>query len=70
MLNDDDARQVTGARAWHVEYVEAQDVGPQLGFTIKLNDFSEGNGFTFEGIPNTYDYADGWDASNVGELVT
>ena len=70
VLSDEDARQVTGANVWKVEFVDAQDIGPQLSFTIKLNDFSEGSGFTFEGVPSTYDYGTGWDASNVGELVT
>lgn len=56
-----------GGRSWSVERVPAQDGDPHAEFRIDLGDFSQGAGFTFEGIAGTYDYADGWDLSAPGK---
>lgn len=83
VVSDEEARQVTGARVWSVEFVDAQDIGPQLRFSVPVTNFKHGSGYTFEGIDvggidvdpaelvaDTYDWGTGWDPSNYGELVT
>lgn len=60
----------TGARTWKTTYVPAQqgDWAPEV--TVDLSNFSEGYGFTWQGIDGTYSHADGWDASTPGKLST
>ena len=58
-----------GPRIWQSQRVSAQDIDPQP-FNVPLDSFHEGSGFTYEGLPHTYDYADGWDASSPGKIRT
>lgn len=60
----------TGARAWKSEYVPAQSAKWSPEAAIDLPTFSQGYGFTWEGLPGTYSHADGWDASTPGKLTT
>lgn len=70
VLSDDGAKQAAGARSWHRETVDAQAIGQPQQFEVPLRDFANGSGFTFEGVPGTYDWADDWDASTPEVLTT
>lgn len=59
-----------GARQWHARYIPAQPADPTVEKVVSLQDFSEGAGFTFEGLPGTYERADGWDCSSPGKPAT
>ena len=58
-----------GGRHWDVQRVPSQEAAAEP-FSIPMGDFSEGYGFTYEGIPGTYDRASGWDATVPGKPTT
>lgn len=61
--------QVSGARAWNVQSVSKQDMEPQE-FPIRIQSWHEGSGFSYDGMPHTYAYANGWDAATPGKIRT
>lgn len=63
------AGQIGGGRRWEVQVVTDQD-SPPKELAIPLQTFHEGSGFTYSGLPNVYDYADGWCAMSPGRLTT
>ena len=63
------AGQIAGGRRWEVQRVTAQD-SPPKEIAIPLQTYHEGSGFTYSGLPGTYDYADGWCAMSPGRLTT
>lgn len=60
----------SGARSWKTEYIAAQTGSWAPEVEVDLTTFSQGFGFTWEGMPGTYSHADGWDASTPGKLTT
>lgn len=60
----------TGARAWKSTYVPTQAGQWAPEVPIDIPSFSQGYGFSWEGLPGTYSHADGWDASAPGKLTT
>lgn len=58
-----------GGRVWDVKLVP-DDETPPKPFTVPLASFHEGAGFSYAGIPNSYEIADGWDASVPGMART
>lgn len=59
----------TGAPMWKVDYVPAQNADWKPEVQVDLPTYSQGYGFTFEGLPGTYSHAKGWDASTPGKLT-
>lgn len=62
--------QQAHARSWDVSRIPAQEADTVREYTWPLTSFHEGAGFSYDGLPNVYDYADGWDASTPGKLTT
>lgn len=56
-------------RVWNYVFIPDQ-VASDEEFHLALDYFSEGGGFTFEGVEGTYDIARGWDASAPGKVAT
>jgi hypothetical protein len=59
-----------GGRDWQEQTVPAQEADPLVEFSLPVGDCSEGAGFSFEGPPGTYDWADRWDATTPGKPIT
>ena len=57
-------------RSWHPHSVPAQGVDPKPEFELPLLSWHAGAGFSYAGLPNTYEAADGWDLSAPGRAVT
>ena len=62
-------KDMPGGRSWVYELDTSQGAGPQQA-AIPIASFHEGGGFSYAGMPNTYEQADGWDASVPGRLAT
>lgn len=58
------------ARQWQAAHIGDQDAPIAEELTIRDDFFSEGAGFTFEGIDGTYEIARAWDASAPGKVGT
>lgn len=72
-LNDESyhvAQDSRGALQLVVQRITDQDVGPGTQLVMNLSDWSGGAGFSFEGLPGTYENASGWDASTPGKVTT
>ena len=63
VITRDDQVTGIGPRAWTEQIVTSQDVEPQET-AMRLLSFHEGSGFSYDGMPNTYAYANGWDAAS------
>lgn len=61
--------QLTGARQWKGRLIGAQEVQYEQEQTLPL-DFSNGGGFSWQGLPGTYDWANKWEASSRGRATT
>lgn len=57
--------QQAGGRSWSVKLIPNDQVPPQP-FTVPMQSFHEGSGFSYAGVPNTYEIANGWDCSTPG----
>jgi len=69
VITRDDQVTGIGPRAWTEQIVTSQDVEPQET-AMRLLSFHEGSGFSYDGMPNTYAYANGWDAATPGKIRT
>lgn len=63
------ASMVSGARQWRGQLIGSQEASAEQEAAIPL-DFVNGGGFTFQGLPGTYENASGWDASSRGRIAT
>ncbi len=68
VLSNNEARTVSGRR-WAVTRRPTQAAEPKE-FPIEVNTFHEGSGFSFDGLPGVYDFANGWDGRSPGKLAT
>lgn len=59
-----------GGRAWTADTITAQGAEGAQEFEVPLSDWSQGAGFSFEGLPGTYDRASGWDFTTPGKGST
>lgn len=67
---DEDQAKAAGGRRWSVSVLDTQEVDRTDEFHLPLEYFHEGGGYSFQGLPGTYDYCDGWDASTPSKLST
>lgn len=61
--------QLTGARQWKGHLIGSQEVSAEQEQVLPL-DFVNGGGFTFQGLPGTYERAHLFEASSRGRVAT
>lgn len=68
-LAPEDKAKEAGGRAWQVEVIASQEADGKHAAAVRMPSFHNGGGFSFQGLPFSYEYArGGWDASQPGRF--
>ena len=70
VLQPEDGSGIGGVRTWEVMRIPAQEIDESPEHQMQLQSWHEGAGFSYAGMQNTYERANGWDASAPGRLAT